>query len=364
MHLKRCPSCGVPKRIASLIRWNSNGTITQFFNPEFRVVILPSGFIRDIFNNISTRLGISVDHIAREAQKNASRAVFDTIFDRMPGARIAFRFDFMKHLQVKSFHQVGMLCGHCRSDTVEYIPGVRGIGRIRNPFDLDLVGANVAGAFEALEQIPYEFTWEKESENTYLICVEPSGSAGDLSERLKIDMPATKPGMVEHDRCTKCRVPRWISDFIWNEDEGTITGRRFGGRVVLLDGYMLLTVFRELAKELGEDAEEIVIGAQRAWMLSHFGEVGLTKNLRSLEGRELERALLEALGILPVLGHGNPTLVRVKEGKLQIHIHNPYEKYILGGTAAALYEIAFGRSGKVVISEPSAAIVFYEVFPK
>lgn len=361
--LKKCSSCGVPKKISSLMRWNSNGTITQLFNPDFRAVVLPAGFIREIFDSISNQLGVSIDHIVREAQKNASRAVFDTIFDRIPGIRSALRFNFMKRLQVKSFHQVAVISGHCRSETVEYTPGARAIGRIKNPFDLDLVGANVAGAFEALEQVPFSFRWERESENTYLIHIEAIGEPGELSERLKIEIPPVKPGTLEHERCSRCGVPTWIADLAWDEMEGTIRGKHFGARVVLLDGYMLTAVFRELRKELGEDAEEIMTGAQRAWMHSHFGEVGLAGNIKMLKGRELEDALMDALKVLPVLGHGNPTAVRVRDEELEIHIHNPYEKYILGGTASALFEVAFGKAGKVEIEEKAPSVVRYRVVP-
>ncbi len=363
INLKRCPSCGVPKKISSLIRWNSNGTITQVFNPDFRVVVLPAGFIREIFDSISNQLGVSIDHVVTEAQKNASRAVFDTIFDRIPGVRYALKLDFMKRLQVKSFHQVAVLTGHCHSETVEYIPRVRAIGRVKNPFDLDLVGANVAGAFEALEQVPYSFQWEKESENTYLIHIEATGGANELSERLRIEIPPVKPGTFEHEKCPRCRVPRLIGNFVWDEREGTIRGKRFGSRVVLLDGYMLTAVFRELKKELGEDAEEIITGAQREWMLSHYGELGLARNLRMLKGRELEDALRDSLKTLPALGHGNPTSVRIIDDELEIHIHNPYEIHILGGTASALYESAFGKSCKVKIEEKSPSIVRYRIVP-
>ena len=59
------------------MKWNADGTITQFMRRDFRVVILHFGFIDSLFANIESRLGLSIEHIAFEAQRNASKATMD-----------------------------------------------------------------------------------------------------------------------------------------------------------------------------------------------------------------------------------------------------------------------------------------------
>ena len=74
--LMRCRECGFPRFVSFFIKWNDNGTITQFMRKEFRVVLIHAGFVDNLFENIEARLGVSIEHIAFEAQRNASKSTF------------------------------------------------------------------------------------------------------------------------------------------------------------------------------------------------------------------------------------------------------------------------------------------------
>jgi hypothetical protein len=74
MTMKRCRECGFPYWLSKLIHWNENGTITMAVNPDYRVVIIESDFLSNLFARIEDSLGLSIAHLVFEAQRNPSFA--------------------------------------------------------------------------------------------------------------------------------------------------------------------------------------------------------------------------------------------------------------------------------------------------
>jgi hypothetical protein len=362
--LMRCRECGFPRIASFFIKWNDNGTITQLMRRDFRVVVLHFGFLDNLFSNIEAKLGISIEHIAFEAQRNASKATFAAFTDKIPGARFFMTPGFVKKVGVEQFNKVGVVTGQCHSETLEYKPGKYGIARIRNPFNFGLMAANVVGAFETLEGVPFKHTWEQESSDTYVIRVEPTGETAELTERMALDYTPMVPGNLIHDRCPRCKIPFALSSHLkWMENDGIILDTRTGSRVVMLDGYMVRTVFREMVQELGDEINDLLVDAQREWTVDHVGQLGLMEVNGAMTAQELEKAYREYLKNMPLYGIGNPVTFAMDDSSIKVRVENPYEAHIIAGTLQGLREALEKSKSSVEWAESDHGSVEYTVTP-
>ena len=362
--LMRCRECGFPRIVSFFIRWNDNGTISQLMRKDFRVVVLHFGFLDNLFSNIEAKLGISIEHIAFEAQRNASKATFQAFYDKLPGARVLTRPGFAKRLGVEGFNKVGKITGQCHSETVEYKPGRYGVARIRNPFNFELMAANVVGAFETLEGVPFKHKWEEESPDTYVIRVEPTGERAEIAERMDLAFMRILPGCLVHDSCPRCKVPRALSSHLkWMESDGIILDTRTGSRIIMLDGYMVRTVFREMVEELGDEVNELLVDAQLEWTVDHVGQLGLAEGSAPLPDAELEKAYREYLKNMPLYGLGNPVQFEMADSSVKVKVENPYEVHIIAGTLQGLREALEKSRSAVEWEQESEGSVVYSVTP-
>lgn len=362
--LMRCRECGFPRMVSFFIRWNDNGTMTQLMRKDFRVAILHFGFLDNLFSNIEAKLGISIEHIAFEAQRNASKATFAAFYDRLPAADLILKPAFVKRMGVEQFNKVGVITGQCHSTTLEYLPGHYGVARIRNPFNFGLMAANVVGAFETLERVPFKHTWEEESPDTYVIRVEPTGQKDDIAERMKLEYTSMIPGHLVHNRCPRCKVPRALSSHLkWMENDGIILDTRTGSRVVMLDGYMVAAVFREMVNELGEEINDLLVDAQREWTVDHVGQLGLTESNAAAPPEELESAYREYLQNMALYGIGNPVEFEMRDTSITVKVENPYEVHIIAGTLQGLREALEKSKSAVEWKELGTATVEFTVSP-
>lgn len=362
--MRRCRECGIPRVVSFFIKWSDNGTIVQSFRKDFRVVILHHGFIDNLFSSIETKLGLSIEHLAFEAQRNASKVTFEGISGKIPGARFGARFKFARPIAVELFHRVAVFTGMCRSWTVEYVPGKRGRAVIKNPFNMGLMAANVVGAFEVLEGIPFEQTWEEESRNTYIISIRATGEKPEFAERMELAFAPLLPGSLDYNRCSRCKAPKSISTTLkWIDSEGMIVDTRTGARVIVLDGYVVTTVLRELAAELGDEIYDLVVEAQRDWTVDNVGALGLSSGNGPLSEAEFIEAYESYLELLPLYGYGNPVSFKLTDGMIQVVVENPYEASILAGTLQGLYKGLEKAASQVSWEESGESTVTFTVKP-
>lgn len=361
--LMRCRHCGFPRLLSFFVKWNENGTITQMIRKDFKVVILYFGFIDSLFSHIEAKLGFPIEHIAFEAQRNASRETFKAFADRLPGARLALGLKTVRRLGAEQFNRVATITGQCFSETLEYKPGSYGVARIKNPFNLQLMAANVVGAFETLEGMPFKHRWEEESRNDYVLTIEATGEKPEIAERLGVEYPEMLPGRVRFERCPRCKAPLALSQLKWMENEGLILDTRTGVRVIMLDGFMVSSVFRELVKELGEEVNDLIVEAQREWTVDHVAQLRLDRSEKPLQPDELEAAYRRYLEMLPLYGQGNPVSFKVEDSKVSLTVENPYETHVLAGTIKGLYEALEKNPGRVTFEKESPQSVSYIVEP-
>ncbi len=357
MEYKRCKDCGFPVRFARLLRWDNNGTIVQRVSPSFRVVIMDSNFLEDLFGRIEKNLGISVRHIVFEAQKSGAKGYITNMLSGPLGKLLAI--PKAKALVINQFHALGILGGSAYSETVEYKPGEYGIALIRNPYSKDLMAAMVEGAFEAMEGKPYGHSWSERGEDL-LLRVEATNEGASLSERMYLVFPPAHPGNIQFARCKRCNVPLDLRYLKWYENEGVILDTRRDKRVNFLDGYVPSTVFREFRKELGDTVVPIIVDAQREYFLEYIRELELLKLARG----DLHNMYHILLDTLPVFGQGNPVSIVRTDHKLEVTVENPYDELLLAGTLAACYQAVENVEPDVTFSQQEEGILNFVVQPR
>lgn len=106
----------------------------------------------------------------------------------------------------------------------------------------------------------------------------------------------------------------------------------------MLDGYMVRTVFREMAREPGEEVNEPLVDAQREWTVEHVGQLGLTEGNGAASPEELEKAYREYLKNMSLCGIGNPATFDMEDASVKVTVENPYEVHIIAGTLHGLRE--------------------------
>jgi len=61
--------------------------------------------------------------------------------------------------------------------------------------------ANVVGAFESMEGIPYSPKWEKTDHDTYTVTIEATSKNSEVSERMQAGVVDPLPGNNKHEKC-------------------------------------------------------------------------------------------------------------------------------------------------------------------
>lgn len=362
--LKPCKRCGAPRLIKHFVKWRKNGTISQALKKDFRIIILHDGFMDSLFSSVEARLGIPIDHIAYEAQRNSAKAVFEVLIKKIPLQGLFLRSKFIRNGAVDIFHIVAAGTGMCYTETIEYKPGEYGLARVKNPYNIGLMVANVVGAFEAIEKAPYDGAWQEESKDVYLVKATRATSKTELAGRMVPKFEKKLPGKNKYGRCRRCRVPSFVSEaFQWIPSEGMVLDRRTGARMVFVDGYMVETVFRELESELGEAIYSLVVEAQRDWTVSNVGELGLTGGDEPLSLEALENAYNVYLRHFPLYGYGNLVDFKMSRNKIEVTVENPFDKAIIAGTLRGMFEALEKSSSNVSWVEPSKDVVVFTISP-
>lgn len=358
--MRKCKKCGFPLMLSKLIRWNENGTITMLKNPDQRAVIIEADFLTRLFSHIEEGLGISIARLVFEAQRNASVHTIDSQLSKFPyrGARWG---SLSKRLSVHLFCRLAVWLGQAYAEVITYHPGRGGEAVIRNPYNRELMAAIILGAFESLEKKPFQHAWKKVGEED-VISVTVATKRPDISSRLDLEHPRLKPGNLFIPKCPSCKMPRELAYLEWREEKGLIIDKRRDARVVFLDAYVPTIVFRELAKELGEDIFPIIIQAEKENARRRIEQLRMTDKRSGILPRKERDSIYEyALASLPQRGQGNPVHYKYDYIGLQVTVDNPYNEHFLAGSIAALFEAVEGVESVVEWESPEPSSIVFSV---
>ncbi len=362
MHIKKCKTCGFALWLTRIMRWQENGTISWWLNPEGRLVLVKSDLFNNVFSHLEEEMGIPIGHIVFEAQRNAVAAGFDPLFSRFPAS--LGRIGPNRKLVIKLFCRLSIWIGTAYVEPLFYRPGKEGEALLRNPYNRDLMAALILGAFEGLERRPFEHAWVETPEGE-AIHVTATAEKPEVSERLTPVPEKVKPGYYPLERCPSCGAPRDLSSLVWHEEDGMVMDAAQGERVNFLDAFTPGIVFRELEKELGSEVNPLIVEASRDFFLNRVmaAEVpGASSHASS--GVDLVETFKDSLTFLPSYGQGAVTAVSRKDGGLEVSMINPYDRYLLAGYLSALYEKHAGTAAKVEWEEhgaESAASITYRI---
>jgi hypothetical protein len=342
MKLYKCKVCGFCKQLSTFMNFNDNGTITERLQQDFRALWIEADFITEVFRRIEGDLGVSVQNIIFEAQKTSSKAVINS---NIKGMFAAGRMPVARGIAVSVFCDLAIWTGMGYAETVVYKPKKYGEAILRNPFNREMMAANIVGAFEGLEKRPYRHTWvNKRGEE--LVLVRPDPTRKNADDYMKIVTVKPKPGNRNFERCPDCGVPLGLSGLDWQEEKGIVMEMRRGVRMVFIDAYLPSLVFKELTREFGELVYPTVVDAMKNFSLKWLkAEFLADKDAGQFEDRD--RFYAAVLETIALRGQGNPVDISAQGDSMSVTVENPYNEHILAGHLQAMYELGEGRRSNV-----------------
>lgn len=338
MGILQCPACGKPRMFNFFLTWKGNGTIVSRISPAYRMVLVESALLEDIYQRIEAALGTSIREAIFEAERAATTATMDNLLPDWL-IRWVIRNRLVMHPASRFLQQLARTAGMADVHTVFYHVFKGSIARVRNEFNRELFAAIVVGAFESMEGVVYDHDWIEMGGELFFF-INPAESKPEIAERMKPQIVTPLPGNRRLELCSRCGFPRALDHLNWDISAAIIMDVRRRVRMSFVDGYAFSAVFRELVEELGDDIVPIIVEAAREYTLSSIEETGLLG-----EGRRRDTVYEEFLDLLPVYGKGNPVRSDFSGGKLGVTIENPYSTYLLSGELLAIYEAVEGHPG-------------------
>jgi hypothetical protein len=332
-----------------VIGWGDNGTIVSKFRPAFRLVLVESALLEDIYQRIEEALGISIRDIVFEAERAASIATIDSLFpDWM--IKWLLRNRVAMHPTSWGMQELARIAGLGDVHTVFYHVYRGALSRVRNAYNRELFAAMVVGAFERVEGVVYDHVWIEMGQELFLL-INPAKGKPELAARMKPQVVAPLPGQRRLDLCPRCGFPHALSHLRWDTPNAVITDERRGVRKSFVDSYAFSMVFQELIAEFGEEIVPIIVAASSEYTRSVVEETGILTG-----DKRREEIYAEFLELLPLHGKGNPVLSEITEDVLTVTIENPYSTYLLAGELLAIYEAVESRRGTIDIYDEAQRV--------
>jgi hypothetical protein len=348
-----CSLCGVPRFISGAGAWESNGVLSSPFLPGGRGIFCECEAINGLFASLEGLLGLPIEHIIIESIRRDAREFMEGLLSSQISEALTFTKEQVRHdpgsdeaelvkvrekqkqwnLQaitvgrVYGFGDVHLDDGWDRGDRHPWRTQI-----IRNPFSISSYTAEAIGTVEAFEMKDMWADYELVGEDTYRISVYPQSHHAGLSKRLKVKDPghAFKAGDINYKRCVGCNVPLEIARHNWNLEEGIITDRHTGRRMVFIPSASVEAILADLEAELGEEIPETVIEAQRRTMKILRGGEDWSRSGWTFKQRT-------GLG-----GMGNLVYFKATEHNLSLRIENSCMAPLMVGLSQALAELAYG----------------------
>ena len=178
-----CPACGKPRLFSRVIGWGDNGTIVSKFRPAFRLVLVESALLEDIYQRIEKALGVSIREIVFEAERAASIATIDSLFPDWI-VKWLLRNRVAMHPTSWGMQELARIAGLGDVHTVFYHVYRGAMSRVRNEYNRELFAAMVVGAFERVEGVVYDHAWIEMGEELFLF-INPAKGKPEIAARMK-----------------------------------------------------------------------------------------------------------------------------------------------------------------------------------
>ena len=341
MGLEKCGRCTAPIYVRAAAVWNEDGTITGRFAGRTRVVQLYADEINHILDGISQRIGLDITPIVVEGERKAGIRFTGSILSRWRGlvgaivrCRLFSRFVFS--FVARGARNAGL--GNCRLAGYRHLREL--IVEFEDPFCIPILAGDILGAFEAMCGKSAKVSWEGDKHRARITVRADGGEYRSGADRLEPRLPVTVPGKVCFERCPRCRIPLEVTRrYSFDLKRGIATEVESGRRIVTVMIDSLNAVFKELACELGEDLEQMIVDLE-----AEYSCLNLPKP-EGLQGLDAVRLLL---GDLTIKGMGNPVSVTWDDqGSLTVNIDNPFNEEMLAGRVLGCYRLICGEESGI-----------------
>jgi hypothetical protein len=339
--LKKCRQCGFPIRFGRFFDWRSDGTIigTDRLQMQSQITFLENGEMEGLFEELSIVLGMPIDHILIEAEKNVGTEFYaDTPlrFLKYAPKNRYFRPAIAAKMGVRAVRAdvAGLGSGIISADF--YRGGTSMVMRFRNPvFTARSVG-NTLGIYESIEGIRgTEYEYGMEDGELLVWMRHPSSPQEPLSEtRLFLEEVRPGEGPLSYERCAACNTPLAASRaFDFNVKEGIITNRNTGKRELVGAVQSVSAMLRELEAELSEDVLVPLFGCQK-----EIARAQIEAEMDTGGDDFWERCLVG----FALRGLGYPDSFEQEGGSITVSIRNAYNPTLYAARVAAAYECSTG----------------------
>lgn len=344
--MKNCELCDFPLKLARLFEWRGDGTIisTDRTRTRSRIAILEVDEFERLFSDLSSGIGISLDRLLIQAQREIGKAMFSNLPVRhvkgLPANR-AFRPAFlMKLFAVLAARDTASLGGGTFR-LERYVPGRELYIRFINPVVIPRVVGNSLGIFESIEDVPGSTVeYGLDGEDLMIRMIRSEKKAEDeVAARFYLEEVKPAADTLSFERCPRCGVPQRIAEALeWHIEDGTITNRLTGRREVIVAVQSLNAILRELEMELGDVVPLLIYQHQKAFSREGLGRTRVD-DPDAFWSRYLEDMALRGLGY--------PTVIRRDEQSIAVEISNSFNKDLYAAKVAAAFEAAGGCSSKI-----------------
>jgi hypothetical protein len=355
MKVARCPECNVPELFSQTQVWLNNGDIVQRINPQLRMGLIECENLDPVFKNIGDIIGIPVERMivnicARAVEVYMRSLIPPEVRDMIIAKQMdpsTFAEPTMTLSQVSGWGKYEALGLRYERDENDY-----GKYRITKPFSLPLAAGAMAGASSSVVGGQHEITYEEVAPDVYEFTTSWAEYPEELMERFGLIIYEHRDGDIELERCATCGIPKALSSYRWELDDGLILNEHTGRRMAMLGPGMMDLLFEELERELGETIPEVVVEAQRRFTRTGFYTIEQVSD----EGDFRTQLALRGLG--------NLKEIRMEPAGLFMRIDNVVGHLLTVGMVQGLYEMAFDIGSTVDWARSEEGNLEVQVVPK
>jgi hypothetical protein len=335
MDTKRCKKCGIPLLVSKTYKWKSNGT----FGPgSVRSFWFEEDNLQYLLDDFKKHIGVSVEKLPMEGSRQGTIEYSKNIY-RGWKRMLAIAFGPFLNLFPKFFE----------NKYAEETKSV-GWGRImiselkwKKRLVLNTERAYVSSSFKAFIgsiQGAMEYFWGfptkvsvREEGSKIKIVLEKAKERSEISSILKSPKIRIMPGSINYKLCPVCKTPFAVSDiFSWDWKDGFVLYKESGKKWIVFTFNFIMTM-SALEQELGEKMHNIIMEAERDYIIKNFPFPDLLKEKNDLYSKLLDPYLWGALG------WGNVIDFKKDNGVLTVKIGNPFYDSVVAGVICGIYEI-------------------------
>jgi hypothetical protein len=347
-----CPECAVPESITSDSLWLSNGAIVLASDTTWRRGFLESENMGPVYSRIGEVIGLPIDHLITDLVRRATAEYLSNITppEVLEAAKIG-RFDLRALAEVIAVNS--HMLGYGASELMDLKSDAHLVGRITEPFCIQMIAGMVAGGCEVATGAFIDATYTNVSPDVYELTARFTDEHQlGREDRLQPRHNRQREGDIELARCASCGGPEALSRFSWNLTRGKIYDTLTSRRVVLLGPWEQDLLFDELEAELGDTIPRVVVDAQKELVKKG------SYSIKEISDEEEFRMQLALCGL------GSLRELRMATNCLRMRIDDASNYLMTIGLVQGLFEMALGAETFVDWELSEGGDLEVEVLPR